>query len=84
MSKPPPGDKTLGFETEIRFYDIEDGKYTEEGEESEILVVHNSILAVYNQNIVQRKFPYIGMFDHEGPALVSAMRNITVGVFEHI
>ena len=24
------------------------------------------------------------MFDHEGPAVVSAMRNLTAGVFEHL
>ena len=24
------------------------------------------------------------MFDHEGPAVVSAMRNLTSGLFEHI
>ena len=30
--KPAPGDKTFGLEPEIRFYDIEDGGETEEGE----------------------------------------------------
>ena len=24
------------------------------------------------------------MFDHEGPTVVSAMRDLTVGVFEHL
>ena len=31
--KPPTGDKTLGIETEIRFYEIEEGDNTEEVEE---------------------------------------------------
>ena len=29
-------------------------------------------------------FPYINTFDHEGPAVVSAMRDLTFGVFEHL
>ena len=29
-NKPPPGDKSLGINTAIRFYDIEDGDNTEE------------------------------------------------------
>ena len=28
-SKPPPGDKTLGIEPVVRFYEIEDGDNTE-------------------------------------------------------
>ena len=32
--KPPSRDKTLGVDPEIRFYAIEDGGETEEGEES--------------------------------------------------
>ena len=32
--KPPPGDKTLGFEPAIRFYEIEDDDKTEEGEDA--------------------------------------------------
>ena len=31
LGNTPTGDKTLGLETEIRFYDIEDGDDTEEG-----------------------------------------------------
>ena len=27
--KPLPGDKTLGFDPDIRFYEIEDGDHTE-------------------------------------------------------
>ena len=45
LGKPPPGDKTLELDPEIRFYELEDGDKTEEGEEAEILVVHNSSLA---------------------------------------
>ena len=37
-----------------------------------------------NKNLVKRKLPYIGTFNHEGPTVVSAMRNLTVGVFEHL
>ena len=38
LGKPPPRDKTLGLEPAIRFFKIEDGAETEEGEESEILI----------------------------------------------
>ena len=34
LGKPIPGDKTLGLEPYIRFYEIEDVDKTEEGEES--------------------------------------------------
>ena len=30
------------------------------------------------------KFSHIDTFNYEGPAVVSAMRNITVKVFEHL
>ena len=36
------------------------------------------------QNLVQRKFPYIDKFDHEGPGVVSTMRDLTVRLFEHL
>ena len=49
-----------------------------------MLVVHNSDLVASKQNLVKRKFPYIDTFDHEGPAVVSAMRELDVGVFEHL
>ena len=39
--KPPPGDKSLGIDSSIRFYEIEDSDNTEEAEESEILVIHD-------------------------------------------
>ena len=42
--KPPPGDKTLRIKPDIRFYEIEDGNNTEEGEELEILVICDKIL----------------------------------------
>ena len=32
--KPPPGDKILGIDPEIRFYELEDSDNTEEGEEA--------------------------------------------------
>ena len=82
--KPLSEDKTLGLDPDIRFYNIEDGDDTAEGEESEIIVVHNSSLAESKQNLVKMKFPYIDTFDHERSIVVSAMRNLTVGVFEHL
>ena len=50
--KTPPGDKNLGIEPAIRFYAIEDGDDTEEVEESEILVIHDSTLPASNHNLV--------------------------------
>ena len=76
--KPAPGDKTFGLEPEIRFYDIEDGGETEEGEESEIFIVYESSLAASKQNLVNRNFPYIVTFDDEGPLVISTMRNLSV------
>ena len=55
---------------------LEDSDETSEGEEAEILVVHDSSLLVSKQNLVKRKFLYIDMFDHEGPAVVNAMREL--------
>ena len=34
LGKPPPGDKTLGLDLEIRFYALEDSNNTEEVEVS--------------------------------------------------
>ena len=84
LGKPPPRDKTLGIEPDIHSYNIEGGDENVEGEESETLVVHGSNLAVSKQNLITRKFPYIDTFDHEGPALVNAMRDLTSGMFEHL
>ena len=47
--KPLPRDETLGLEPAIRFCELEDGDDTEEGEESEIMVIHNSSLAASKQ-----------------------------------
>ena len=82
--KPPPGDKTLGIEPAINFYTLEDVDYTAEGEEAEILFVHNSSLAASKKNRVTRKFPYIDTFNHAGPAVVNVMRDLTRGVFKHL
>ena len=38
----------------------------------------------YKQNLVQIKLPYIDTFDHEVPAVVSAMNLLTSEVFEHV
>ena len=53
-------------------------------QEAEILVVYKSSLAASKQNIVKRQFHYINTFDHEGPVVINAMRNLTVRVFEHL
>ena len=80
--KPPPRNKHLGLETDIWFYAIKYGDETEKGEESEILVIHDPSLAAYKQTLLKRKLSYIDTFDHEGPAVVSAMRKLTSGVFD--
>ena len=41
-------------------------------------------LTATKQNIIKMKFPYIDTFNHQGSAVVRAMRNLTVGVFEHL
>ena len=66
--KPPPGDKTFRIDTEIHFYDIEDGDETEEGQEAEILVVYDSRLAASNKNLIKRKFLYINTFNKKVPS----------------
>ena len=50
--KIPPGDKSFGLEQYIRFYLVEDGDNTEEGEESEILIIHDKILTETNQRSI--------------------------------
>ena len=62
--KPPPRDKTLGVEPEICSYKIEDGDKTEEVEEAEILVINDSSLTLYNQNLVKSRFHFGNIFDH--------------------
>ena len=63
---------------------MEGGDNTDKGEEAEILVIHDSILAAAKQNLVKRKLLFIDTFNQEGSAFISAMRNLTVGVFEHL
>ena len=82
--KPLPGGKTLGFQTAIYFYAIEDSDDTEEGEQAEIIVIYYSSLSTSKQNLVKRKFPYIFTFDHEGPTVVIVICNLTVGVIYHL
>ena len=82
--KPPPGDEYLVLDLHIGFYSIKDVDKTKEGEETEILVIHDSSLKSFNQNLIKRKLSYIDMFDHEGPAVICAIRDLTVGVFKHI
>ena len=36
------------------------------------------------KNLIKRKFPYIYMFDHEVPFMISTMRDLTVGLFKHL
>ena len=79
--KPPPRSKSLGIEPAILFYEIEGGDKTDKLEESEVLIMHDKSLVTTKKNLVKRKFPYINMFDHHGPDLVFAMRNLTVGFF---
>ena len=83
-SKPTSGDKTPGIEPSIHFYAIEDVAKTGEGEEAEIILIHNSSLEASKKNLVKRKFSYINTFNHEGPAVVSAMHKLNIGVFEHL
>ena len=80
LVKPLPRDKSFGLEPGIRFYDREDGDGTEKIEEAETLVVCDSSLVAYKQNLAKIKFPYIDMFDHEGPLVIHSIRDLTVGV----
>ena len=68
----------------ICLYELEDFDKTEEGEESEIRITHDKSLVAYKQNLVNMKFPLIDIFNHEGPAVVSAMHNLTRVVFDHL
>ena len=82
--KPLHGDKTFGIEPAICLYAIEYSDDTEKVEEAEILAVYKSSLVESKQNLVKMQFPYIDMFDHEVPVVIGAMRNLTVGFFEHL
>ena len=44
-----PGDKYLGLDPSILFDSIEDSDNTEEGEKSEILIIHDKILTATKQ-----------------------------------
>ena len=57
LSKSQTGDKTLGLESAIILYAIEDVDDTEEGEGAELLVIHKSSIEASKQNLVKRKFP---------------------------
>ena len=57
LGKPPHGDKNLGLEPEIRFYMLEDGDETAEGEESEIPVFHDSSLALSKKTLSKGSSP---------------------------
>ena len=84
LGNPPPGDKTIKLDSTSRFYALEEVNETKEGEEAEILFFHDLSLVASKQNFVKREFPYIDTFDHEGPVVISAMRDLTIGVFEHL
>ena len=48
------------------------------------LVVYKSSLVSSKKNLVKRHFPYIDTSDHEGPVVINAIRDLTVGLFEHL
>ena len=82
--KPPSGDKSLGIDPYIFFYEIEEDDKTKEVEEAEILIIHNQSLTETKQNIIKKKFPYIDMFGCQGSSVVRAIRDLTVGVIKHL
>ena len=82
--KPLTWDKSLGVEPAVYLYEIEYGDKTEGVKEAEILIVHDSSLVTFNQNIIKRKFPYINMFYHKVPTIIHVMRNLTVRLFGKI
>ena len=84
LGNPLPGYKTLVLEPNIRVYEIENSDKTEEGEDSEILIIHNKSLAPTKQKLVKRKFPYINTFDHQVTTVVSTIHYLTSVVFEHL
>ena len=49
-----------------------------------MLVIHDSRVTVSKENLVKKKFPYINKFDNEVPGVISAMRDLTVGMFEYL
>ena len=46
--------------------------------------MYGSRLTKTKKNFIKSKLPYINKFDYEGPSVISAMRDLTVGVFEYI
>ena len=84
LGKSPSGDKTLGLELETRFYMLEEVDETAEVEQAEILFIQDSSLVVSKQNLVKSKFPFIDMFNHEGPSVFNAMRDQPRRVFDHL
>ena len=46
--------------------------------------MHDKILTATKKNLVKSNFTYIDMFDHQGPTVVHAMRDLTSRVFEHL
>ena len=81
LRNPPPGDKHLGLETAICFCELEEGDNTKEGEDAEILIIQDKILASTKQNLIKRKLPYIDTFDKQVAAVACAMRDLTRRVF---
>ena len=73
LGNPPTRDKTFGIDPDIRYYELEDGDKTEEGEYAEILIILDKRLESNNKNLFKRKFPYIHMFDHQVTAVVRVM-----------
>ena len=55
-SNPMPRNKILWVDPSVICYKTEDGDKTEELNEEEILVIHNSSLVAKNQNLVKRRF----------------------------
>ena len=84
MGKPPPRDKYIGIDTDIRFHEVEDGDKKEDVEEAEILITHDKSLAASKKKLIKRNLPYIDMFDYEGTVVVINMRDLTGGLFEHL
>ena len=81
---PPPGDKSLEIEPDIRFYKIEYDDKAEEGEDTEILTIQDKSLVTTKQNLVKTNFPHIDTFDHTGPTVVRTMRDLPGRVFDRL
>ena len=84
LVKPPPGNKYIVLEPAIRVYEIYDSDNTKKVKYAEILGIQDKRLVTTKQNLTKRKFPYINTFNHKVPAVACVMRNLTIGVFEHL